>query len=221
LPGRKVLSHTSWAPSGGYFLKQISQLLTISEMFPSFRNFASANEPSPQPFTERLPKGRRRHLPAFQQIKNCSHRPCYPHSISSADVALREISEMQDKRARDFTISAEVSRNSHVQLRWHYVRKIVKAQSSLMAVDSLSGLSSIPGPERPKHQVWALASRKARQPIDSSMLTNPIAGLDVVGVRVLGKTRSLSLLGREKTLLAFCNLVEPLTPTAMRARGLQ
>jgi hypothetical protein len=44
--------------------------------------------------------------------------------MSNPDVALREISEMQHKHARDFTISPEVSRNSHVQLRWHYVRNM-------------------------------------------------------------------------------------------------
>jgi hypothetical protein len=47
--------------------------------------------------------------------------------MSNSDFALREISEMQDKHAGDFTVSPETSRDSHVQLRWHYVRKIVKA----------------------------------------------------------------------------------------------
>ena len=130
--------------------------------------------------------------------------------MSNSDVALKEISEMQDKHARDFTISPEASRYSHVQLRWHHIRKIVKAQSSLMAVYSLCGLSSIPRPERPKHQVRALAARKAGQSVDSPMLTSPVSRLHVVRVSILGETRSLSLLGREETLLAFCNLVEPL-----------
>jgi hypothetical protein len=44
---RLRLSRTSWAPSGGYSLKQISQLLTFSETFPGLCDFASANEPSP------------------------------------------------------------------------------------------------------------------------------------------------------------------------------
>src|SRR5271163_4815542 len=117
---------------------------------------------------------------------------------------------MQDKDARDFTISPEASRYSHVQLRWHYVRKIVKAQSSLMAVDSLGGLSPIPRPERPKHQVRALASRKGGQPIDSPMLTNPVSRLNVVRVSILREPRSFSLLRREEAFLAFRDLVESL-----------
>ena len=44
---RLRLSRISWAPSGSYFLKKCSQLLAISEMFPSLCNFASANNPSP------------------------------------------------------------------------------------------------------------------------------------------------------------------------------
>ena len=117
---------------------------------------------------------------------------------------------MQDEHAGDFTISPEAPRYSHVQLRWHYVRKVVKAQSCLMAVDSLVGLSSIPGPERPKHQVRALASRKARQPIDSPMLTNPVSRLNVIRVSILREPRSLGLFRREETLLPFRYLVEPL-----------
>ena len=116
---------------------------------------------------------------------------------------------MQEKHTGDFTISPEPSRYSHVQLRWHYLRQIMKAQSRLMAVDPLGGLSPIPGPERPKHQVRALASRKAGEPIDSPMLTNPVSRLNVVRVSILREPRSFSLLGREETLLAFCNLVEP------------
>jgi hypothetical protein len=116
---------------------------------------------------------------------------------------------MQNEHAGDFTISPEASRHSHVQLRWHYVRKIVKAQSSLMAVDSLGDLSAIPGPERPKHQVRPLASRKTGQPIDSPMLTNPVSRLNVVRVSILREPRSFGLLRREETLLRFRDLVEP------------
>jgi len=114
--------------------------------------------------------------------------------MNNSNVTLGKISEMQKNHAGDFTIPPEASRYRHVQLRWHYVRKIVEAQSSLMAVDSLGALSPIPGPERPKHQVRVLASRKAGQPINSPMLTNPVSGLDVVRVSILCEPRSFSLL---------------------------
>ena len=125
--------------------------------------------------------------PPASTIKNCSHRPCYAHSMSNSHVALSEISEMQDKHAGDFTISSEASRYSHAQLRWHYVRKIVKAQST-------TPLCPIPGPERPNHQVRALASRKAGQPIDFPMLPNPVARVNVVRVSILREPRTLACL---------------------------
>jgi hypothetical protein len=117
---------------------------------------------------------------------------------------------MQDEHAGDFTISPEAFWYRHVQLCWHCVRKIVKAQSSLMAVDSLRDLFAIPRPERPKHQVGPLASRKAGQPIDSPMLTNPVPHLNVVRVSILREPRSFGLLRREEALLAFRDFVEPL-----------
>ena len=126
------------------------------------------------------------------------------------NVTLAEISEMQNEHAGNFAVSPEVFRDGHVQLPRHYIGKVVKAQSSLMAVDSLGGLSAIPGPERPKHQVRALASRKAGQPIDRPMLTNPVSRLNVVRVSILRESRSFSLLGREETLLRFRYLEEPL-----------
>jgi len=118
---------------------------------------------------------------------------------------------MQDKHAGNFTISPEAPWYSHVHLRGHYIRKIVKAQSSLMAVHSLDSLSPIPGPERPKHQVRALASRKAGKPIDSPMLTNPVSRLNVVRVSILSESRAFGLLRREETLLPFRYFVEPLS----------
>ena len=116
---------------------------------------------------------------------------------------------MEDEHTGDFTISPEASRYGHVQLGWHYVRKIVNAQGSLMAVGSLGRLFPIPRPERPEHQIRSLTSRKAGQPIDSPMLTNPVSCLNVVRVSILREPRNFSLLRREETLLPFRYLVEP------------
>src|ERR1700739_1526549 len=130
--------------------------------------------------------------------------------MNDSNLTLGYISEMQNEHAGNFAIPSESFRDGHVQLRRHYVRKVVKAQSSLMAVDPLCDLSSIPRPERPKHQVRPFASWKARQPIDSPMLTNPVSDLNVVGMCVLSKTRRFGLFRREESLLVLCDLVEPL-----------
>ena len=117
---------------------------------------------------------------------------------------------MEKKYTRDFTISSEAFRDGHVQLLRHYVSEVVNAESSLMAVDSLRDLSPISRPERPTHQVRALALREAGEPIDSPMLSDPVSRLNVVGMSILREPRSFSLLSREETLLAFRHLVKPL-----------
>ena len=82
-----------------YVWKQNSALLALirRHVFPSTpRNFASAGVrlQMRSRFSECFPKIRRGHLPAVQQIKNCSHRVCYSDSMNSSDVALRNICEM-------------------------------------------------------------------------------------------------------------------------------
>jgi hypothetical protein len=79
-----------------------------------------------------------------------------------------------------------------------------------MAVNSLSGLSPIPGPERPKHQVRALASRKAGQRINSPVLTNSVSRMNVIRMSILREPSSFSLLRREETILHFRYLIESL-----------
>ncbi len=117
---------------------------------------------------------------------------------------------MQDKHAGNFTVSPKTCRYSHVEFGRHHIRQVMKAQSGLMAVDPVDGLRPISGPKRPKHQVRALTSRKARQPIDSPMFTNPVSHLNMVRMGVLREPYSFSLLRREETLLALSYLVEPL-----------
>ena len=77
-----------------------------------------------------------------------------------------------------------------------------------MAVDSLSGLSPIPGPERPKHEVRALASRKTGQAINSPALTNPVSRVNVIRMSILREPSSFGLLRREETILHFRYLIE-------------
>jgi hypothetical protein len=42
------------------------------------------------------------------------------------------------------------------------------------------------------------------------MLTKPVSCVNMVRVSILREPGSFRLLGREETLLVFCNLVEPL-----------
>jgi len=79
-----------------------------------------------------------------------------------------------------------------------------------MAVDPLGCFSSIPGPERPKHQIRMLASRKVSETINSPVLTNPVSRMHVIRMSILREPSSFSLLRREEPILHFRYLIESL-----------
>jgi hypothetical protein len=85
----------------------------------------------------------------------------------------------------------------------------MKAEGGVMTVGPFRDFLSILGPEIPKHQVRALRSRKIGKPIDSSVLTNPVSGVHMVGVRLLGEPRPSGLLGGEEALLGLGYFMEP------------
>src|SRR5579864_981078 len=85
----------------------------------------------------------------------------------------------------------------------------MKTESRVVAVGALRHFLPILGPEIPKHQVRALRSRKIGQTVDPAVLTNPVSGVHMVGVRLLGEPRPSGLLGGGEALLGLGYLVEP------------
>src|ERR1700740_1278024 len=85
----------------------------------------------------------------------------------------------------------------------------MKTESRVMAVGALRHFLPILGPEIPKHQVRAVRSRKIGKAVDPAVLTNPVSGVHMVGVRLLGEPRPSGLLGCEEALLGLGYLVEP------------
>jgi hypothetical protein len=84
----------------------------------------------------------------------------------------------------------------------------MKTQSSLVAIGPGWPISAITRPEPPQDQIGALRLWEKSQPIDSAMLPEPVARLDVVGPLVAGISKRSSLLGREIASLSFCNPVQ-------------
>ena len=75
--------------------------------------------------------------------------------------------------------------------------------SSIYALlDSLA----VAGPESPLGQIRMFRDREQRKTIDAPVFTDPVADLNVIGVRIFGKASSLGLFGREETLLGFSDL---------------
>lgn len=78
-----------------------------------------------------------------------------------------------------------------------------------MAVGPVRFFTAVSGPEDPLHEVGMIRRREQRQPIDASVLANPVADGDVIRMDVFGKARSLGLLGCKEPLLALGDLIEP------------
>src|SRR5580765_6725221 len=85
----------------------------------------------------------------------------------------------------------------------------MKAQRSVMTVRSLRNFLPVLRPEIPQHQVRPFRSGEFGKPIDSAVFANPVSGVHVVGVHLLGESRADGLLRREESLLRLVDFVEP------------
>src|ERR1700691_502843 len=85
----------------------------------------------------------------------------------------------------------------------------MKTESRVMAVGAFRHFLPILGPEIPKHQVGTLRSRKIGEAVDPAVLTNPVSGVHMVGVRLLGEPRPPGLLGGGESLLGLGYFMEP------------
>jgi hypothetical protein len=97
-----------------------------------------------------------------------------------------------------------------VQLRWIDVGEFMEAERSLMAVHSLGLFAPVPGPERPDCEVGVVRLGKEGEAVNAAVLTDPIPGLNMVGMSVFRKACGLRLLGSEEALLRFGSFVEAL-----------
>ena|SRR3984957_609805 len=85
----------------------------------------------------------------------------------------------------------------------------MKTESGVMAVGAFRHFLPILGPEIPEHQIGAFWSRKIGEAVDPAVLTNPVSGVHMVGVRLLGKPPPRGLLGGEESLLGLGYFMEP------------
>ena len=129
------------------------------------------------------------YLPICQHVKNCSHKPCYSHSMSNSDVALREIGEIQDKHARDFIyFVGSFPARSYANSRALSPKD--RKGSEQFAGCSPLGFSSIPGPERPEHQIVALIWEAEMNATWTYPLWLPVPSVSGVRYRSEGQNRN-------------------------------
>jgi hypothetical protein len=64
----------------------------------------------------------------------------------------------------------------------------------------------VPRPERPKDKIGSVSPREEREPVDSTVLPDPVPNLNVIRMSIFGESRRFRLLGREETLLLLRSL---------------
>src|SRR5260370_4167116 len=97
----------------------------------------------------------------------------------------------------------------HVQLRGDDVGAFVKPESRVVPVRAFQNFLTILRPQIPKHQIRALRRGKIGQPINTTMLPDPVSDFHVVGMGLFRESCSRGLLGREEPLLTLGYFVEP------------
>lgn len=129
------------------------------------------------------------HLPAPQQIDNRSHRTGHAHTVNLLNVAPIDMRPVKNEDFWNHAIAPEVSRHGRVQLRGHNVRQFVKAERGFMTVDPLGDFLPVLRPEIPEHKVRSLRCGKIGEPVNSTVLPNPVSRIYVVGMRLLREDR--------------------------------
>src|ERR1700689_4630254 len=84
----------------------------------------------------------------------------------------------------------------------------MKTERRVMTVCSLGHFLPVLRPEIPQHQVRAFRSREFGEPINSTVLANPVSRLHMVGMHLLGKPCAYRLFCREKSLLRSRHFVK-------------
>ncbi len=77
-----------------------------------------------------------------------------------------------------------------------------------MTIDTIDLFLPVPGPQRPKYKIGSIRCRVQRQAVDATVFADPVPCLDVVGMRIFGKSGRLSLLRSEEALLLLGEIEE-------------
>ncbi len=134
-------------------------------------------------------------------LDQIQHRPqwaCNSHTLHLFDIAFAEISSVKNQNFRDSPVASKMFGDCHVQLRGHDIGELVKTESRVVTVYAFRSFLTILRPQIPEHQIRALCRGKIGQPIDTTMLPDPVSDFHVVGMGLFGESCSRGLLGGEE-----------------------
>src|SRR5258708_35176320 len=135
------------------------------------------------------------HRAGLDQVENRPQRPSELDALSGLHVALREVCIVKYENAGNIAVTPEVRRNGHMELRRIQIGQIVEAECRVVAVYTLDLLMSIPRPECPKDEIGPIAHREQSEPVDATVLADPVPNLHVTGMGILGESGGFSLFG--------------------------
>ena len=115
---------------------------------------------------------------------------------------------MQTKDLRDRSSTAKTGRHCEVQPCRICVSEIVEAERGMVTEDSSRPVAPVTRPEHPEDQVRSVRFRESREPVNSAMFADPIAGADVVDSFVARVSKRGRLLRCEVATLRLGELVE-------------
>jgi hypothetical protein len=145
----------------------------------------------------------------LDQIKNGTQWPRVFVAGADLYISLRQIAVVKHKDPWNIAVAPEVFWNGHMELRWVQVRQFVQAERRLMAENSIDHFLAVSRPERPEHKIRSVGGREKRQAVNAAVFANPVPGMYVIRVRILGESGCFGLLGREKPLLLFRDFEQP------------
>jgi hypothetical protein len=149
------------------------------------------------------------HCASLDQVKDRPEGSRNLEALRVLYVAFGHVSVVQYQDSGNVAVSPEIGRNGHVKLGGIQIRQVVEAQRRLMAVYTLDFLISVARPECPQDEIRPVGHRKQGEPVDAATLTDPVASLDVVRMRVLGEPSRLGLLRGKESLLLLGDLKKP------------
>src|SRR6266436_1497786 len=147
-------------------------------------------------------------MAGLEQIQNRAQWACNSHTLHLFDIAFVEISSVKNQNFRDSAVASKMFGDCHVQLRGHDIGELVKTESCVVTICAFRNFLTILRPQIPKHQIRALRRRKICQPINTTMLPDPVSDFHVVGMGLFGESCPCGLLGGEEPLLRLRHFVE-------------
>src|SRR5205085_12516412 len=107
------------------------------------------------------------------------------HPMNHFRVFVLNVRIMQHKLSWNPAVPTKALWDGHMKFGRHEVRKLMQAQGCLMAVNSLADSLAIFRPQPPQHEIRPIVLGKFRKTVNSTMFSNPVSRLYVVGMCIL------------------------------------